>query len=117
MLSLTLHGTFETPAYASTVFGADHIIDGTHTFLPRLEAFRFLLVGNDDGDTMLFQSVCQFLSARNKLRKEIPARHWLGCCKGVDLGSEEACWVERRDVPSDSAVNIDLLPFGPKNIV
>jgi hypothetical protein len=67
--SLTLHGTFEEPASASVVFGADHIIDGTHTFLPRLEAFRFLLVGNDNDDTTLFQNVCQFLSARNELRK------------------------------------------------
>jgi len=68
--SLTLHGTFEEPSAASVVFGSDHIIDGKHTFLPYLEAFRFVPVGHDDGScSKLFQSVTQFLRQRKKLRR------------------------------------------------
>lgn len=66
--SLTLHGTFEEPTSASVVFGSDHIIDGRHTFLPHLEAFRFVMVGHDD-EVGLFQSVTQFLKQRPKLRR------------------------------------------------
>lgn len=66
--SLTLHGTFEEPSAASVVFGSDHVIDGTHTFLPYLEAFRFVPVGHDD-ETCLFQSVMQFVRQRKKLRR------------------------------------------------
>lgn len=66
--SLTLHGTFEEPTSASVVFGSDHIIDGKHTFLPHLEAFRFVMVGHDD-ELGLFQSVTQFLKQRPKLRR------------------------------------------------
>ncbi|KAJ3559048.1 hypothetical protein NP233_g11361 [Leucocoprinus birnbaumii] len=44
--SLTLHGVMEEPGKAAVVFGSDEIIDGEHTFLPRLKAFRFLLVGH-----------------------------------------------------------------------
>lgn len=66
--SLTLHGTFEEPASAAVVFGSDHIIDGQHTFLPHLEAFRFVLVGHDD-EIGLFQSVTKFLRGRKKLRR------------------------------------------------
>jgi hypothetical protein len=33
--------------------------------------------------------------------KELPVRRRLDCGKGVDLGSEDAMWVERRDVPID----------------
>ncbi|KAH8112135.1 hypothetical protein DFH11DRAFT_1609969 [Phellopilus nigrolimitatus] len=66
--SLTLHGTFEEPGSAGIVFGSDHVIDGQHTFLPHLEAFRFILVGHDD-DRTLFQSVVQFLRQRPKLRR------------------------------------------------
>jgi hypothetical protein len=43
--SLTLHGILEEPGKAAVVFGSDEVIDGEHTFLPRLKAFRFLLVG------------------------------------------------------------------------
>lgn len=66
--SLTLHGTFEDPSSASVVFGSDHVIDGQHTFLPHLEAFRFVLVGHDD-ELPLFQAVTQFLRQRKKLRR------------------------------------------------
>lgn len=66
--SLTLHGTFEEPASAGVVFGSDHVIDGQHTFLPHLEAFRFVLVGHDD-ELGLFQSVTKFLRGRKKLRR------------------------------------------------
>ncbi|PFH50376.1 hypothetical protein AMATHDRAFT_61202 [Amanita thiersii Skay4041] len=66
--SLTLHGTFEEPSSASVVFGSDHIIDRKHTFLPHLEAFRFVLVGHDD-ELNLYQSVVQFLRQRTKLRR------------------------------------------------
>ncbi|KAF8890753.1 hypothetical protein BD779DRAFT_1622465 [Infundibulicybe gibba] len=66
--SLTLHGTFEEPGSASIVFGSDHVIDGQHTFLPHLEAFRFVLVGHDD-EVALYQSVTQFLRQRKKLRR------------------------------------------------
>lgn len=33
--------------------------------------------------------------------KELPARRRLDCGKGVDLGGEEACWLEQKDVPID----------------
>ncbi len=33
--------------------------------------------------------------------KELPARRNLDCSKGVDLGSDDACWLERKDVPID----------------
>lgn len=33
--------------------------------------------------------------------KELPARRRLDCGKGVDLGSEDAAWLERKDVPMD----------------
>ncbi|TCD62325.1 hypothetical protein EIP91_007065 [Steccherinum ochraceum] len=66
--SLTLHGTFEEPCSAKVVFQSDHIIDGRHTFLPHLEAFRFVMVGHDD-DVALFQSVVNFLRRRPKLRR------------------------------------------------
>ncbi|OCH92530.1 hypothetical protein OBBRIDRAFT_791128 [Obba rivulosa] len=66
--SLTLHGTFEEPTAARVVFASDHIIGGSHTFLPHLEAFRFVLVGHDD-DFALFQAVTQFLRQRPRLRR------------------------------------------------
>ncbi|KAF9456903.1 hypothetical protein BDZ94DRAFT_1176681 [Collybia nuda] len=66
--SLTLHGTFEEPASASIVFGSDQVIDGRHTFLPHLEAFRFILVGHDDEPT-LYHRVTQFLKGRHRLRR------------------------------------------------
>jgi hypothetical protein len=33
--------------------------------------------------------------------KELPSRRRLDCGKGVDLGSEDAAWLERKDVPID----------------
>lgn len=33
--------------------------------------------------------------------KELPARRRLDCGKGVDLGGEDATWLERKDVPMD----------------
>ena len=66
--SLTLHGTFEKPSSAAVVFASDHIIDGVHTFLPHLLAFRFVLVGHDD-DYVLYHSVTRFLRQRKKLRR------------------------------------------------
>ncbi|ESK82186.1 hypothetical protein Moror_14458 [Moniliophthora roreri MCA 2997] len=66
--SLTLHGIFDEPSSASVVFSSDHIIDGRHTFLPHLEAFRFILVGHDD-ELALYQSVTQFLRNRRRLRR------------------------------------------------
>lgn len=33
--------------------------------------------------------------------KELPSRRRLDCGKGVDLGSEDAAWLERKDVPMD----------------
>ncbi|KAJ3506307.1 hypothetical protein NLJ89_g6937 [Agrocybe chaxingu] len=33
--------------------------------------------------------------------KELPTRRRLDCGKGVDLGSEDAAWLERKDVPMD----------------
>ncbi|PCH43202.1 hypothetical protein WOLCODRAFT_103209 [Wolfiporia cocos MD-104 SS10] len=33
--------------------------------------------------------------------KELPARRRLDCGKGVDLGGEDAAWLERKDVPMD----------------
>ena len=33
--------------------------------------------------------------------KELPVRRRLDCGKGVDFGSEDAMWMERKDVPID----------------
>jgi hypothetical protein len=33
--------------------------------------------------------------------KELPLRRKLDCGKGVDLGNEDAAWLERKDVPMD----------------
>lgn len=66
--SLTLHGTLEEPGPAAVVFGSDQMIDGVHTFLPHLEAFRFVLVGHDE-DLILYQSVVRLLRERRKLRR------------------------------------------------
>lgn len=33
--------------------------------------------------------------------KDLPARRRLDCGTGVDLGSEDAAWLERKDVPID----------------
>ena len=66
--SLTLHGIFEEPSSAAVVFASDHVIDGVHTFLPHLRAFRFVMVGHDD-EYALYQSVTQFLRQRKKLRR------------------------------------------------
>lgn len=33
--------------------------------------------------------------------KELPVRRRLDCGKGVDLGGEDATWLERKDVPMD----------------
>jgi hypothetical protein len=66
--SLTLHGTFAEPGSAAVIFGSDHIIDGKHTFLPHLEAFRLVLIGQDH-ELELFRSVTQFLRQRKGLRR------------------------------------------------
>ncbi|KAH6912156.1 hypothetical protein BKA70DRAFT_1422877 [Coprinopsis sp. MPI-PUGE-AT-0042] len=66
--SLTLHGTFEEPASATVIFKSDHVIDGEHTFLPDLESFRFVLIGQDD-QPGLYDAVTAFLARRKKLRR------------------------------------------------
>ncbi|KAI0659532.1 hypothetical protein C8Q70DRAFT_915293 [Cubamyces menziesii] len=33
--------------------------------------------------------------------KELPSRRRLDCAKGVDLGCEDAAWIERKDLPMD----------------
>ncbi|TFK29203.1 hypothetical protein FA15DRAFT_610967 [Coprinopsis marcescibilis] len=66
--SLTLHGTFEEPTSATVVFKSDQIINGEHTFLPHLESFRFVLVGQDD-QPGLYEAVTNFLKGRRRLRR------------------------------------------------
>lgn len=66
--SLTLHGTFEEPASATVIFKSDQVIDGEHTFLPDLESFRFVLIGQDD-QPGLYDAVTAFLAKRKKLRR------------------------------------------------
>jgi len=39
--------------------------------------------------------------ARGVELKELPTRRRLDCGKGVDLGGEDAAWLERKDVPMD----------------
>jgi hypothetical protein len=63
-----LHGTLEEPGPAAVVFGSDQMIDGLHTFLPHLEAFRFVLVGHEE-DVALYRSVVRLLGDRRKLRR------------------------------------------------
>jgi hypothetical protein len=42
------------------------------------------------------------LSSQSSIElKELPTRRRLDCGKGVDLGSEDAAWLERKDVPMD----------------
>ena len=65
---LTLHGTFEDPRSAEILFGADHVLEGRHTFLPYLESFRFLVMGHD-GDMPLHKAVVQFAGQRKRLRR------------------------------------------------
>lgn len=65
---LTLHGTFEDPRSAEVLFGADHVLEGRHTFLPYLESFRFLVVNHDD-DLPLHRAVVQFVGQRKRLRR------------------------------------------------
>jgi len=65
---LTLHGTFEDPRSAEVLLGADHVLDGRHTFLPYLESFRFLVMDHDD-DISLYQAVVQFVGQRKQLRR------------------------------------------------
>lgn len=65
---LTLHGTFEDPRSAEILFGADHVVEGRHTFLPYLESFRFLIVDHDD-DIPLYQAMVRFVGQRRRLRR------------------------------------------------
>ena len=65
---LTLHGTFEDPRSAEILFGADHVLEGRHTFLPHLESFRFLIMEHDD-DVALYRAVIQFVGQRKRLRR------------------------------------------------
>ena len=37
--------------------------------------------------------------------KELPVRRRLDCGKGVDLGSDDAMWMERKDVPIDYEIS------------
>ena len=49
---------------------------------------------NDKGDAAANGGVCVEI-------KELPVRRRLDCGKGVDLGSDDAMWMERKDVPID----------------
>jgi hypothetical protein len=49
---------------------------------------------NDKGDAAANNGVCVEI-------KELPVRRRLDCGKGVDLGSDDAIWMERKDVPID----------------
>ncbi|KAF7318494.1 hypothetical protein HMN09_00358600 [Mycena chlorophos] len=75
LVSLTLHGTFEAPAAAAIVFSTDVESldeDGIteHTFLPLLESFRFILIGQgDDPASGLYAAITQLLARRNRLRR------------------------------------------------
>ena len=66
--SLTLHGWLVDPDSASDMFGTDRIVDGTHTLLPHLEAFRFVMPGQND-EHPLYHSIARFLQKRDKLRR------------------------------------------------
>ncbi|KAN0142176.1 hypothetical protein V8E53_000638 [Lactarius tabidus] len=84
LISLTLHGTLDTPAEATAIFGANHVPTNqiaswagasanmtgaqVHVLLPHLEAFRFALIGHDN-DLPLFGAVVHFLRARPRLRR------------------------------------------------
>lgn len=37
--------------------------------------------------------------------RELPVRRRLDCGKGVDLGSDDAMWIERKDVPIDYEIS------------
>ena len=40
--------------------------------------------------------------------KELPARRRLDCAKGVDFGGEDAAWMERKDLPMDYDVVLEI---------
>ena len=65
--SLTLHRAFVDSPSAAAVFASDHFIDGSHSLLPRLEAFRFLVA--DKGEHALHHSAIHFLRKRENLRR------------------------------------------------
>jgi hypothetical protein len=57
---------------ASAMFASDHIIDGSHTLLPHLEAFRLFLMPGDQRDystSSFYHSVVHSLRKRDKLRR------------------------------------------------
>lgn len=73
---LTLHGVLERAEAAGVVFGSDCVIEGGHTILPRLEAFRFILVGGHAGvggeaedATAVYRAVVSLLKGRKGLRR------------------------------------------------
>ncbi|KAG6906229.1 hypothetical protein DXG01_015061 [Tephrocybe rancida] len=68
MLRPILHGTFEEPGSTAVVFSSDQVIDNEYTFLPHLEAFRFLLVGHDS-EFAMYLNVMQFLHRCKRLRR------------------------------------------------
>ncbi|KAJ3770498.1 hypothetical protein FB446DRAFT_744112 [Lentinula raphanica] len=45
--------------------------------------------------------ICNINQATVLELKELPSRRRLDCGKGVDLGTEDAAWLERKDVPMD----------------
>ena len=49
---------------ASVLFASDRIIDGSHTLLPHLEAFRCIL-----GQSTIYRAITYFLRKREKLRR------------------------------------------------
>lgn len=67
--SLTLPALFVDLDAAATLFASDRIIDGSHTLLPHLEAFRLFSRYSNRGTPGLYPSVLDFLRKRDKLRR------------------------------------------------
>ena len=78
--SLILHGHFERPSLESMVLWSNHIDDTVYTFLPHLEEFRLVMVGNDV-ELALFQSVAQLLRQRPRLHR--PGLPWIAPVHGT----------------------------------
>lgn len=68
------------------------MIEERHTFLPYLEAFRFVLVGHDD-ELALWRAVTGFLRGRRELRRldlgGVSVGVGVGIVEGEEVGGVE----------------------------
>jgi hypothetical protein len=66
--AVTIHGMLVEAVKISTLFSHDVVKDGNHTVLPRLEAFRFVLL-NFEVDVDMWAALVDFIRDRCDLRR------------------------------------------------